>query len=75
MQLEQGIRKRLNLMIYEAIGASYTHTHAICLYKLIQWDKVAGQIYKTYHGTRVMHSQGLPQVTQTHFLYNVDLEV
>ena len=58
MELEQGIRKILNLMIYEAIGALYTHTHinAICLYKLIQWDKIAGQIYKTYHGTRIMHS-------------------
>ena len=32
--LEQGIRKILDLMIYEAIGAS--HIYATCLYKLVQ---------------------------------------
>ena len=50
MELEQEIRKRLNLMIYEATGASYipqTRTHI---------QKVVGQIYKTYHGTRFIHS-------------------
>ena len=36
MELEQEIRKILNLIIYEAIGASYTY--ATCLYKLVQWD-------------------------------------
>ena len=29
MELEQRIRKRLNLMIYEAIGASYTYMQPV----------------------------------------------
>ena len=37
MELEQGIRKILNLMMYEAIGASYTYMQ-LCLYKLVEWD-------------------------------------
>ena len=48
MELEQGIRKILNLIIYEGIGAHIyaiclyeaigAHIYAICLYKLVQWD-------------------------------------